>query len=91
MQELVGPLRAAIKSGRVVIGLRQCRRAVKGKEAKLIIISNNCPDDFLRSQAEVPVREFLGSNVELGAACGKPFSVSAVAILNPGKSDILSL
>lgn len=91
MQDIVGPLRQAIESGRVVLGVRECRKALKRKEAKLIIIASNCPDGYLRSQEEVPVREFPGSNVELGAACGKPFSVSAVAVLDAGKSSILNL
>ncbi|MFQ5838008.1 MAG: 50S ribosomal protein L30e [Thermoplasmata archaeon] len=91
MQEITAPLRQAIESGRVVLGVRQCARALREKEAKLIIIANNCPDEYLRSQKEVPVQEFPGSNVELGAACGKPFSVSVVAVLDPGKSSILNL
>ncbi|MEE9236627.1 MAG: 50S ribosomal protein L30e [Thermoplasmata archaeon] len=91
MQDLTGPLRVAIESGHVVLGLRQCRKAMSQKEAKLIIITNNCPDEFLRTQSESPVHEFPGSNVELGAACGKPFSVSVVAILDPGRSNILNL
>ncbi len=90
MQEIAAPLRLAVESGRVVLGLRQCRKAVKKKEAKLIIIANNCPDEYLRSQKEAPVQEFHGSNVELGAACGKPFSVSAVAVLDPGRSSLLN-
>ncbi len=89
MQDLVGPLRTAMTSGTVVLGSRQCRKALRGGEARLIIIASNCPDGYLRSQEDVPVREFPGTNVELGAACGKPFSVSAVAVIDPGKSAIL--
>ena len=29
--------------------------------------------------------------MELGAICGKPFSVAALAIVDPGESNILSL
>lgn len=89
MQDVTGPLRLAIATGRVVMGVKQGRRAVKKKEAKLIIIARNCPDGFLRSQKQAPIREFRGSNLELGAACGKPFSISVVTILDPGKSNIL--
>ncbi len=89
MQELIGPLRVAVETGQVVMGVKQTRKAVEKKEAKLIIIAHNCPDEFLRSQKQVPVREFRSSNVELGAACGKPFSVSVVAVLDPGKSNIV--
>ncbi|GIR27370.1 MAG: hypothetical protein CM15mP42_03200 [Methanobacteriota archaeon] len=34
---------------------------------------------------------FNGNNSVLGAACGKPFPVSAIAILDGGKSDVLNL
>ncbi len=90
MQDLTGPLRAAIETGRVVMGVKSARKALKAKEAKLIIIARNCPDGYLRSQRQVPVREFRGSNHDLGAACGKPFSISVVTVVDPGKSNILS-
>jgi len=33
---------------------------------------------------------YPGDNLELGAACGKPFAVSSLVILDQGSSDILS-
>jgi len=30
-------------------------------------------------------------NRELGIACGKPFSVSTITVLNPGDSDLMAL
>src|SRR5439155_1527305 len=39
---------------------------------------------------EVRLLRFPGTNVDLGAACGVPFSVAAVAVLSPGDSNILS-
>jgi len=41
--------------------------------------------------SETPVHSFDGNNSVLGAACGKPFPASAVAILDGGKSDVLTL
>ncbi|HIH03297.1 MAG TPA: 50S ribosomal protein L30e, partial [Methanoregulaceae archaeon] len=32
-----------------------------------------------------------GSSVQLGKACGKPHMVSALAVVDPGESDITSL
>ncbi|MFQ5986245.1 MAG: 50S ribosomal protein L30e [Thermoplasmata archaeon] len=89
MADLAGPLRKAIETGTVVLGLRQVRRAVLSDQARLVIRARNCPDEFLKAREDVAVEEFQGNNVELGAACGKPFSVSAVAVLDPGKSKIL--
>ena len=42
-------------------------------------------------KGEAPVHSFNGNNSVLGAACGKPFPVSIIAILDGGKSDILNL
>lgn len=89
VQDLSGSLRSAIQTGEVVLGRRETEKAVRAKRAKLIIMAQNGPDGFLRDQKEVPVREFRGSNAELGAACAKPFSISVLAIVNPGKSKIL--
>ncbi|MFQ5908921.1 MAG: 50S ribosomal protein L30e [Thermoplasmata archaeon] len=89
MADLAGPLRQAIETGKVALGLHQARRALQTDTARLIIRASNCPDEFLQTPEDVPVEEFPGSNVELGAACGKPFSVSVVAVLDPGRSKIL--
>ncbi len=89
MADLAGPLRQAIETGQVVLGLRQVRRALQADQVHLVIRASNCPDEFLGATEDVPIEEFPGSNVELGAACGKPFSVSTVAVLDPGRSKIL--
>ncbi|MDX1534711.1 MAG: ribosomal L7Ae/L30e/S12e/Gadd45 family protein, partial [Thermoplasmata archaeon] len=67
----------------------QVHRALQSDQARLVIRARNCPDEFLEAAEDVRVQEFQGTNVELGAACGKPFSVSALAVLDPGKSKIL--
>ena len=41
--------------------------------------------------ANVKVHIYDGNNMELGALCGKPFSVSALAIIDKGSSNILTL
>jgi large subunit ribosomal protein L30e len=56
-----------------------------------VVISANCPSQFLKTTTSVPVRTYEGNNMELGALAGKPFSVSAVAIIDKGTSNILSL
>ena len=37
----------------------------------------------------VPVKIYEGSAVELGSACGKPFSISYITVVDEGKSDLL--
>ena len=45
----------------------------------------------LPSQTGLFIYTYEGSSVQLGKACGKPFMVSALAIVDPGESDLLSL
>lgn len=83
-------LKAAIATGKVEFGIDQTEKAVKAGKAQMIIIANNCPSQSLRS-AGVKTHVYDGNNMELGALCGKPFSVSALAVLDAGSSNILTL
>jgi len=83
-------LRVATDTGEVRFGLREVRRAAKAKSAKIVVVSSNCPSDAVAALGEVRLLRFPGTNVDLGAACGVPFSVAAVAVLSPGDSNILS-
>lgn len=91
MVDIGRALKTAATTGKVVFGVQQTERAVKSGEAKMVVISANCPSEFLRTTSAVPVRTFEGTNMELGALAGKPFSVSAVAIIDKGASNILTL
>ena len=86
-------LRSAIDTGTVRVGTRESCKAADSGTAKLIIVSSNCPEDTAKQvkESKSPVHRFDGNNAALGAACGKPFPVSAVAILDGGKSDVLTL
>ena len=84
-------LKTAVQTGKVVLGIKSVREAVKTKKARLVVVANNCPDLGLPTAADVKVHQFSGTNADLGAACGKPFSVAALAVLEPGESNILSV
>ena len=87
-------LRREIKSGSVVLGQKATRDAIDGGDAQMVVVASNCPEDFtqfLENQENAFVYTYEGSGVQLGKTCGKPFMVSALAIVNPGESDILSL
>lgn len=88
--DLSRTLRTATRTGKVLFGIEQAKGAIEKKEAKLIVLAKNCPATELREQKAIPLLEFPGSNVELGAACGKPFSVSVLTVLDPGESQLLS-
>jgi large subunit ribosomal protein L30e len=83
-------LRTATKTGEVRFGISQARKAVEGRQGKLIVLASNCPAKDLREQRAIPVMEFPGNSIELGAACGKPFAVSVATIVSAGESQILS-
>jgi len=86
-------LRKAIATGEVDLGSNQCREAVVSGEARLVILASNCPSGVRETvlEAEADVYQFDGTNSDLGAACGKPFPISAVTIIEGGNSEILRL
>lgn len=83
-------LKSAITTGKVEFGVDQTEKAVKTGKAQMIIVSRNCPSEFL-ANASVKMHVYDGNNMELGALCGKPFSVSALAVIDKGTSNILTL
>jgi large subunit ribosomal protein L30e len=87
-------LRRAIKTGDVILGRNNTEACIQNKKARLVILAKNCPESFrtfVEGIQELAVYVYEGSSVQLGKACGKPFMVSALAIADPGESDILSL
>jgi large subunit ribosomal protein L30e len=87
-------LRRAIKTGNVILGQHNTQKSIKEGKAKIVVIAQNCPEKFrtqLKSNQNLFVHTFEGSSVALGKACGKPFMVSTLAVVDPGESDILSL
>ena len=89
MIDVTRALKVAVDTGEVRFGIRTVRRIAKAGKARLIVVASNCPEDL--SGVATKVHRFAGTNAELGAACGKPFSVAALAIVDPGDSNILSV
>lgn len=87
-------LKTAVTKGKVIFGFDQTLKALKSGKAKLIIVSSNCPDEhrsMIGEHKKVPLHRFSGTNIDLGSACGKPFSISVLSVLDPGDSEILAL
>ena len=87
-------LRRAIRTGEVVLGSNETKDAILAGKAQLVVLAGNCPPDIkadLSSGEGTHIHTFQGSSMQLGKACGKPFMVSALAVINPGESDIISL
>jgi large subunit ribosomal protein L30e len=90
MIDITRALKTAATTGDVRFGLAETKKSVKKGEAKLVVVAGNCPEKDSFGGKGAKVLEFEGTNVELGAACGKPFPISALAIVSPGDSNILS-
>lgn len=88
-------LRTVVATGKVYLGEAQAAKAIQSGKAKLVVVANNSPSkaEILKEAKgkNVPVHEFGGMGTELGPACGKPFSVSVLAVMDAGESDILQL
>ncbi len=92
--DLSHALKVALETGKVRLGLTETREAAASKKAKLLIVARSCPDEKLRTEralGKIPIYHFDGTALDLGQACGKPFPISAMAVLEPGSSGILSL
>jgi large subunit ribosomal protein L30e len=86
-------LRSSIRTGKVVLGSNRTIETGQSGQAKLIIYAADCPQD-VRAQLESidsPVYGYQGMGKDLGSACGKPFSVAALAVVEPGDSEIMAL
>jgi large subunit ribosomal protein L30e len=87
-------LRRAIKTGDVILGQNQTEQCINEGRAQMVVVAGNCPEKFrksLSSQEGLFLHIYEGSSVQLGKACGKPFMVSALAVVDPGESDLLNL
>ena len=87
----------AVKTGKVSFGASSAIQNAQNGKAKLIILATNCPKNIREDvehyskMSKVPLITFRGSSLDLAAVCGKPFSVSALSIREPGDSEILKL
>ena len=91
------PIASAVSTGKCKIGAKSSITAVKKGEAKLVVVAANCPKDEYADieryaqLSEIKVQIFEGTSWDLGETVGKPFMVSAIAIIKPGDSKILKM
>ena len=85
-------LRSLVTTGKVYFGIKEAKKALKAGQAKLIIFSSNCPQEYITDISEfkkVSKYNFNGTNIDLGSTCGKPFPISVLTVIKPGKSTVL--
>ncbi|MDI3506075.1 50S ribosomal protein L30e [Methanoculleus receptaculi] len=85
-------LRKAVKTGTVFLGRNRTRECIEEGKARLVVVAENSPESVknMVSGIDIPVYVYEGSSVQLGKACGRPYVVSALAVVEPGESDILN-
>ena len=95
MADLANDIRLAVDSGETALGINKVIDSIKGNTAKLIIAASINKTEALQDVmhlakiSDLSVITFEGNSLELGAICGKPFSVSTLSIIEPGNSSIL--
>lgn len=95
--DLIKALQTASRTGQVIYGAKEVIKLVLHGKAKLVVLAANTPPDIKRDinyyakLSKIPVVLFDGTSIELGNIIGRPHSVTALAIVDPGQSRILEL
>ncbi|MDH5806570.1 MAG: 50S ribosomal protein L30e [Candidatus Methanomethylicaceae archaeon] len=92
--DIAKELKIVINTGKVEMGYKTTLKAINKKRAKLIIMASNLPEKIsskIKQAAgdSIPIYVFPGSSWDLGSACGRPHTVTSLAIIDPGESSIL--
>ena len=90
-------IRRAVDTGKVSFGYKTCQKNLSKGQGELTIVSNNMPLNEKEQLAQLAKTEnkkffvFQDSGLTLGSICGKPFVVSAMIVLDKGKSKVLEV
>eukprot|EP00826_Nyctotherus_ovalis_P034264 TRINITY_DN282_c0_g1_i1.p2 TRINITY_DN282_c0_g1~~TRINITY_DN282_c0_g1_i1.p2 ORF type:complete len:107 (+),score=24.32 TRINITY_DN282_c0_g1_i1:108-428(+) len=85
-----------MRSGKALLGLTQTLKAIRKGMVKMVIVSSNCPNlrksmlEYYCMLSKTQIYHYTGTNIDLGAACGRYHRVSCVSIIEAGDSDILT-
>jgi large subunit ribosomal protein L30e len=95
MADLAKDIRLAVDTGKVALGANEVTRAISDNKAHLVVIAEKGKKqaiaDLLHTCAIANVKtlKYSEGSLQLGTVCGKPYPVNAVAIIEPGNSNIL--
>ncbi len=96
MADLARDIRLAVDTGKVALGYREVERSISSAEAKAVVIAEKGEKSRINdikhmcNIAGIKVIKYNDGSLELGMVCGKPYSVNALAIIDPGHSNILN-
>jgi large subunit ribosomal protein L30e len=90
-------LAIAIKTGKVLFGANSTINSAMSGKVQLVVAASNCPKktrtelEYHCRLSKIPFLTYPKTGLELGRVCNKPFAVSALAIRDPGDSDIVKI
>lgn len=90
-QSLDTVIKFVIRTGKVVLGFRRTLKLVKHGKIRYIVVASNIPEEirhdieYYSRLSKTKILKFNGTNRELGALIGKPFSVSVIGIIDLGQ------
>jgi large subunit ribosomal protein L30e len=79
-------IKDAIKEDKAILGYNRVIKSIKTQKPKVIIYANNIPKSKLENiiyntnLAKIETMKYENDGMNLGLVCGKPFSVSVLAI-----------
>jgi large subunit ribosomal protein L30e len=95
MSNISNDIRIAVDTGKVSLGYKEVVRAIENNTARLVIIAQKSDKEriadiqHLCKVSGIKVIPYEDNSVELGAVCGKPYSVISLAVIEQGNSKIL--
>ncbi|MEI7960981.1 MAG: 50S ribosomal protein L30e [archaeon] len=90
-------IRRAVDTGKVAFGYRECQKKILAGTGEMVIVSKNMPKNEKETLKQIVIvegkkfYEYAETGLVLGSVCGKPFVVSAMLIIESGKSKVLEL
>ena len=97
MKGLKERITSVVKTGKVALGSKKVISLLLTGSPKLVILSENCDREtkdrikYYSKLSGVPCKAVSETSLGLGSICGKPFPVSAFAVIDQGDSDILGV
>jgi len=88
-------IRRAVDTGEVIFGTKESKKKLLDNKGEMVIVSQNIPSnekETLKHLAAIEGKKFFEyseTGLVLGSVCGKPFTISAMLIMDAGKSKIL--
>jgi large subunit ribosomal protein L30e len=88
-------IKRAIETGKVVLGSRQTIKLLANAKCKAVLYARDAPEMIkldiqkLSRLSGIPAIEVPWDSKQLGIICGRPHVVAAMAIVDPGYSEIL--